>query len=52
MNVLNALRGTCMVILITCNGTQFMKKQTELSCPRMLVGPHVANTSFKNRVAL
>ena len=42
MNVSNALRDTFMVILIGCNGTHFRKKQTQLSCPWMLIGPHVA----------
>ena len=36
------LRDTFMVILITCNGTHFRKKQTQSSCLRMLIGPHVA----------
>ena len=37
-----------MVILCTCNGTHFRKKQTQLSCPRMPIGPHVAKTRRSN----
>ena len=49
MNVSNVLRDTFVVILITCSGTHFRKKQTQLSCLRMLIGPHVA---FQPRIAL
>ena len=27
---------------VTCSATQFRKKQTQLFCPRMPIGPHVA----------
>ena len=52
MNVSNALRDTFMLILITCNGTQFRKKQTQLFCPRMPVGPHVAKHVVQTQEAL
>ena len=52
MNVSNALRDTFRVILCTCNGIQFRKKRTQLFCPRMPIGPHVAKHVVQTQGAL
>ena len=36
----------------SAHGTNFRKKQTQLSCPRMLIGPHVAKHVVQIQVAL
>ena len=51
-NVSNVLQDISMVILTTCNGTQFRKKQTQLSCPRMPIRPFVAKYVVQIQEAL
>ena len=48
MNVSNALRDIFMVVLITCNGIHFRKKQTQSFLSTDADWAHMSrNTSFK-----